>query len=209
MSTATTGLLTAEEYWDWRSRPENQDRRCELEDGVIVDMPSPGLLHGVVCNLVAYLLSQYVFQRRKGYVCTNDTGLLVARKPDSVRGPDVMMFDEAARFEDLTPKFAETVPALIVEVLSPSDQMAKTNRRISQYLRRGVPRVWLVDPETRTVTVYRPGLIHQVVDETEELKGDLSPTEFRCRVAELFTLPDPGTVEPSGGRRRKRRGPSV
>lgn len=215
MSTATTGLLTAEEYWEWRTRPENQDRCCELEDGVIVDMPSPGLLHGVVCGLVAYLLMQYVIQRRKGYVCTNDTGLLVARKPDSVRGPDVMMFDEAVRFEELSPKFAETVPALIVEVQSPSDKIAKTNRRISQYLRRGVRLVWLVDPDTRTVTVYRPGQIHQVADDTEELAGDLAPAGFRCRVVDFFTLPDQGDVrtleaqhgeQPAGGKPPSPRG---
>jgi Uma2 family endonuclease len=189
MATVETKRMTAEEFLEWANRPENQEKLYELDQGEPVEMPSPSEFHGVVCFLIAYLLGKYVFQRGKGYVCSNDTGLLVGRDPDTVRGPDVMLFDEMRRFEQLSRKFATGLPKLVVEVLSPSDQISKVNRRLSQYLKRGVPLVWLVDPDLRIVTVYRPGKDLYTVEETEELTGDEVLPDFRCRVAELFALP--------------------
>lgn len=189
MTRVQTGLMTAEEFWDWANQPQNEDKRYELERGEPVEMPSPGELHGVICFLVAHLLGQYVFARGTGYVCSNDTGLVVQRDPDTVRGPDLMLFGEPRRLEDLSVKFARGVPLLVVEVLSPSDQISQVNRRISQYLEHGVRLVWLVDPVVRTVTVYRADMSHRVLDETDELLGNDTLPEFRCRVAELFTLP--------------------
>ena len=48
------------------------------------------------------------------------------------------------------------MPALVVEVLSPSNRSADVDRKVAQYLSAGVPRVWVVDPPARTVTVHRP-----------------------------------------------------
>src|SRR5262245_4394175 len=190
MSTATTGLMTAEEFWEWANRPENEDRRFELDSGKVVEMPSPGELHGVVCFLIARILGNFLFERGGGYLCTNDSGLIVARKPDTVRGPDIMLFLESRAYEQLSRKHADRIPDLIVEVLSPTDNQGRVNRRINQYQSRGVPLVWLGDPESRILSVFRPGMAHQTLDETDELSGDLAPPGFRCRVADLFTMPE-------------------
>jgi Uma2 family endonuclease len=189
MATVQTKLLSIDEFWEWASRPENRDRLFELDEGKVVEMPPPGELHGVICNLIAYLLTRYVFQRSKGYVCINDTGLLLKRKPGTLRGPDIMLFDENRPLSKLSRKYTDRIPKLVVEVLSPSDQMARVNRRISQYLKRGVPLVWLVDPETRTVTVYRPGTDLKVLQETEEITGEDVLPKLRYRIAEFFALP--------------------
>ena len=62
-------------------------------------------------------------------------------------------------------------------------------RRISQFLQKGIPLVWLIDPDARNVTVYRPDKTPVVVEADEELTGfDVLP-EFRCRVAEFFAMP--------------------
>jgi Uma2 family endonuclease len=189
MATVATRPMTAEEFQEWANRPENQDRTCELDRGEIVEMPTPGEMHGVICSLIAHLLWKYVFQRKTGYVCSNDTGLLVERDPDTLRGPDIMLFEEARSLEEMSRKFTQNIPRLVVEVLSPSDQLTRVNRRISQFLKRGVPLVWLVDPEVRSVTTYRSGKDHAVLDETEELTGEDVLPDFRCRVVDLFTLP--------------------
>jgi Uma2 family endonuclease len=139
--------------------------------------------------LIAYLLTHYVIRRGKGYVCINDTGLLIKRRPGTVRGPDIMLFDENRPLHKLSRKYAERIPKLVVEVLSPSDQMTKMSRRISQFLKRSVPLVWLVDPEEQAVTVYRPGKEHYVVRGEETLTGEDVLPGLRFRVAELFALP--------------------
>ena len=189
MATVETKLLTAEEFWEWASRPENQQKRYELDEGEVVEMPPPGVLHGVLCAWITHLLWQFAIKRQKGWVCSNDTGLLVKRDPDTLRGPDIMFFDENKKLDELSPKFSERVPSLIVEVLSPEDRPSKTNRRIKQYLRRGVPLVWCLDPEDRVVTVYRPDREHDVIDMDGEITGEDVLPDCRFRVAELFTLP--------------------
>jgi Uma2 family endonuclease len=189
MATVASELMTAEQFYDFVHRPENRDRIFELEDGEIVEMSRPGKKHGLVCGNVSRILGNYAVAKKRGYVCTNDTGIVVARDPDRVRGPDVMFFEDAKVYEEVGEKFSETPPLLAVEVLSPNDKFGKVNRRIQDQLRFGARLVWLLDPESMTVTVYRPEKQHFVLDDAEELTGDEVLPEFRCRVAEFFTLP--------------------
>jgi len=41
-------------------------------------------------------------------------------------------------------------PLLVVEILSPDDTYAETQLRATDYLRMGVPCVWIIDPTSRT-----------------------------------------------------------
>jgi hypothetical protein len=91
MATVAT-KMTADEFVAWLEGLDNGDKVYELERGEVVEMPSPGELHGVICFLIVRLLGNDVFQRGKGYLCSNDTGLLVEHDPDTVRGPDIMLF---------------------------------------------------------------------------------------------------------------------
>lgn len=179
-------LLTAEEFYDFCHRPENRDRHFELEQGEVVEMPGPGGRHGVVCANAVSILRAFVRQRRRGHVCSNDTGVIWGRTPDTVRGPDVILFDESRRYEDMEIKYIERVPAVVVEVLSPSDRWAKVVRRISQFLQKGVAIVWVIDPEDRTVTVFEPNQYPRVLEESDEIEGFAILPEFRCKVAEFF-----------------------
>jgi Uma2 family endonuclease len=189
MATAETKLMTAEEFYAWAHRPENYDKNCELVRGEVVEMPQPEKRHGFVCGNAVGILRNFAGRRKKGYVCSNDTGVVVARDPDTVRGPDVTFFDDVTRYEDLEEKYGETPPLLAIEVLSPTDTMGKVSRRIRDQLRFGTALVWVVDPEARNVTVYRPGREPYVVEETEELAGEDVLPDFRCRVAEFFAMP--------------------
>ena len=99
MSTAAAKLMTAEEFYDFCHLPENRDRLFELDQGEIVEMSRPGELHGVACSNVNFVLASFARQRRKGYVCCNDTGVIWGRAPDTVKGPDIIYFDENRRYD--------------------------------------------------------------------------------------------------------------
>ena len=188
VATATgQSLMTAEEFYAWAELPENEDKLFELENGVPVEMPNANNLHGTICWLVSWMLGQYLVPRG-GYVMTNDTGLDIRRRPDTVRGPDVMAFLTRPRFEDLKRGPVEDVPALVAEVLSPSDRPGKTHRRVQGYLRRGIPMVWVIDPQDRTVAVHTATEFH-VLEEAEELTGNGVLPDFRCPVAAFFNWP--------------------
>ncbi|MCI0459130.1 MAG: Uma2 family endonuclease [Gemmataceae bacterium] len=189
MTTVQTKLLTAEEFYEWANRPENRGRVCELERGRIVEMSRPGKRHGLVCANVVRILGNYVAQRKKGYVCSNDTGVIVDRDPDTVRGPDVMLFEDAETVEQVGEKYGDKPPLLAVEVLSPNDTHGKVVRRVEEQFRFGTLLVWILDPDARNVVVHYPNDKDRAVEENQELTGNEVLPDFRCRVAEFFNLP--------------------
>jgi Uma2 family endonuclease len=181
--------MTVEEFSDWVERPENADRWFELVRGEVTELPPPTRALGVVCMSVGRLLWNFAFQQGKGYVAANDSGVILERHPDTVRGPDVAFYDDARTFSELHPKYGETPPRLAVEVLSPNDKARQVTRKITDYLRNGVPLVWLIDPESRTVTVYCTDKGPILVEGDQYLEGGEVLPGFRCRAAELFALP--------------------
>src|SRR5262245_55659708 len=120
-------LLTADEFFDFVHRPENRDRSFELQRGVIIEMPPP--LHGFVSGNVGRILGNFTFLRRRGHVCTNDTGVIVESDPDTVRGIDVTLYDEQRPYGEPERRYTRRPPTLAVEVLSPTDRPGRTTRR--------------------------------------------------------------------------------
>jgi Uma2 family endonuclease len=189
MATVQTRPMTAEEFYEFANRPENRGRILELERGVVVEMSRPGKHHGMIWRNVARILGNYAAARKQGYVCSNDTGVVVARSPDTVRGPDVLFFNDAETADQVERKYGDTPPLLAVEVLSPNDTHGKVHRRVQEQFRLGTRLVWILDPDARNVIIHRPGVQEDVAEENEDLTGNDVLPDFRCRVAEFFSLP--------------------
>jgi Uma2 family endonuclease len=186
MASVVSKLMTAEEFFDWVQRPENRDRHFELERGEVVEMSRPGERHGLVCSNGTYLLVGYTRAVKKGYVVSNDTGIILEREPDTVRGPDVAVYVESRKFEELEIKYPRRLPKLIVEVLSPNDQQGKIQKRINKFLEKGVAMVWLLDPDAQTITIFLPNQLPIVLEGDEEVTGfDILP-DFRCKASDFF-----------------------
>ena len=186
MASVLTKVMTAEEFYDFMHRPENRDLHFELEQGEVVEMSRPGERHGTVCGNVAFILGGYIRLVKKGNVTTNDTGIVLGRDPDTVRGADVALYMEKIKFENLVAKYSERVPKLIVEVFSPNDRHGKMLKRINKFLQKGVAMAWLVDPGEETVTVYLPDQMALVLEGGEEMTGQGVLPDFRCKAAEFF-----------------------
>lgn len=106
-----------------------------------------------------------------------------------MRGVDVVLYLESIAYDALEAKYTTRLPNLAAEVMSPNDRMNKMLRRIAIFLEKGVPLVWLLDPEARDCTVFRPNLPNVYLEEADELTGmDVLP-DFRCRVADFFVMP--------------------
>jgi len=183
------GLLTADEFYEWCNKPENTERRFELVRGKVIEVPAPNKTHGVVCTNIIFALGLYIRQRFEGYITSNDSGTLLERDPDTVRGPDVAYFNDADSFAELHPKYGENPPILAVEVLSPSDRANRVLSKVEDYVNNGVQMVWLVDPDERTVRVFRPGLPSVTLSESQEIVGGDVLPGFSCKLSEFFLIP--------------------
>ena len=182
-------LMTAGEFWDFVHRPENRNRDFELIRGRVIEVPRPTKRHGVVSLEIGFRLRLYAAQARRGYVASNDSGVLLQEDPDTVVGPDVAYYLDATTFDELHPKWGEEVPVLAVEVLSPNDKPSKVSGKVRDYLASGVKVVWVVDHEYHVVTVHRPNCTLEQIDATGELTGGEELPGLVVKVSDLFKLP--------------------
>ncbi|MBN9518904.1 Uma2 family endonuclease [bacterium] len=78
------------------------------------------------------------------------------------------------------------VPTLVVEILSPNDTHEMIHEKVRAFARAGVPLVWVIDPDDRTVKVYRPGAEPELFNLTQRLPAHPAMPGFAPGVAELF-----------------------
>lgn len=161
--------------------------RTELVAGRIVREPPAGFAHGGLATRLASRLDSHVRERGLGMVLGAETGFVLSEEPGTVRAPDVA-FVSRARLP--TPEaragFARLAPDLAVETVSPSNTVAEVQAKVLDYLEAGSRMVWVVDPRTRSVTLYESLHAIRLLREPEEIEGaDLLPG-LRLPVAELF-----------------------
>jgi Uma2 family endonuclease len=179
---APAKLVTAEEFLHWPDDGQVQ----ELVEGVVVTMPPPKKLHGLIVNMIAWLLTNWARATKLADVFGGDTGYVLRRDPDTVRGADVsVVLRKADQLTDLS-GYGEGAPDLAVEVLSPSNRPGEVLRKVGEYLDAGGRMVWVVDPERRAVTVFRSINLVRVLHEADTLDGEDVLPGFSCRVAEIF-----------------------
>lgn len=155
-----TALEVAEELWVG-------NRRVELLDGVLVEMPGPREEHQEVVIHLSVLLFQHRPQDLKVLsapydVLADDTGV----QPDVVVVP-LKSREVHSRLGD---NYLAQVPLLVVEVLSPSSALYDLNTKFARYERAGVASYWVIDPIELVLTVWelQDGHYMQVAEVTRD-----------------------------------------
>ena len=73
-----------------------------------------------------------------------------------------------------------------MEVASPNDSLREVNDKALMWLSYGVRLVWVVNPSTRTVDVYREGRPESTLAERDQLDGLDALRGFTCAVDDVF-----------------------
>ena len=142
----------------------------ELIRGVLTEDMPPGYEHGVVQFRIGRLLGNFVEDNDFGEILGGDSGFVLERNPDTVRGPDVAWV-APGRLENRVVGFAELAPDLVVEVKSPSNSNREMADRAMMWLSHGTRMAVVADPGAVTLTVYRPGQPPQVMTELDIFDG--------------------------------------
>lgn len=174
--------LTIEEYADLQEPDEYQS---ELVRGFLVRQPRPGARHGRVQLRIGHRLESYVAKRGLGLVLV-EAGVVFSRDPPTVRGPDVAFYTSERAPDPVPAGFLEIAPDLAVEVLSPSNRAGEIQEKVAEYLDAGTRMVWVVDPASRTATVYRSRDEIRLLAGDDELEGGDVVPGFRARLSELI-----------------------
>lgn len=159
---------------------------CELVRGELVMVPPAGYGHGRVANRVAAALTNFVTPRQLGDVVVSEPGFQIAHDPDTVRVPDVAFVRAERAPTEKASGFFQGAPDLAVEVISSSDRASEVSSKVRDWLEAGCLMVWVVDPRTRTVFVYRGRGEVSVLGASDRLSGgDLLPG-FSLPVKEIL-----------------------
>ena len=150
----------------------NEVLRVERDaNGEILVMTPAGGNTGRMNAALIVALGNWAEEDGRGYAFDSNTGFTL---PDnSMRSPDAAWVrktrwdalggEEQARFSHICPEF-------LIELRSKSDGLPELKAKMEQWIANGAKVAWLIDPEERTVWVYRPG---------EEPEGYHEPTSVQ------------------------------
>jgi Uma2 family endonuclease len=160
--------------------------RCELLQGEVVLISPSGSLHAVVVAALGGVLYDFVQQRKLGWVFGAEGGFLIRRDPDTVRAPDAAFVSTERMPVSVPAGFFPGPPDLAVEVLSPNDRASDVFAKVSDWLESGCRKVWVVDPETRSIAVYSPVAQMRMLHVSDALTDDDVLPGFQVDVRRIF-----------------------
>jgi Uma2 family endonuclease len=148
--------------------------------GELLVTPPPTYDHETIAARLAQFLAPYVAAHGLGLVYHPRA---VLRFEGSEVEPDLMIRAVAPGADwDRAP-----VPILIVEILSPTTRRRDREQKRELYGDAGVAEYWLVDPETRSITVVVPGRRDVVESETLAWSPAGASAPLMIGVAGLFS----------------------
>jgi len=131
---------------------DGQDITCELVNGILIREPM-GNKDDRIAALMGAFITMFVLKHNLGVV--GGAQALLRLSPGLVRLPDFCFTPwDAIADEDEEGAFQDAPPALVVEVLSPSNTATAMARKLGDYATAGVKLAWYVDPRRREVDVY-------------------------------------------------------
>ena len=162
-------------------RLPDDGNKYEVLHGELFVTPQPTLDHDTAIARLNQLLVPFVVQEELGMVFP---GRPAIRTSDSHVEPDLVV-------RQVSPPKTRTeyapLPLLVVEVLSPTtkwrDRGPKRDFYVDELL---VPDYWIVDTDTRSITVMRPGVAHMEVIDQFEWSPAGAGTPLEVRMDDVF-----------------------
>ena len=152
----------------------NGDLRIERNaDGDLLIMPPTGGETGNRNGRLIQQLFNWSDRDATGIAFDSSTGFKLPnganRSPDASWIPlskwDALTPDEKQRFIPLCPDF-------VIELLSPSDNLSKTQSKIQEYIDNGTKLGWLINRSQKQVEIYRQGQKVELLDLPDDLSGE-------------------------------------
>jgi Uma2 family endonuclease len=174
---------------DLAAMPENLPSgpvSFELHHGRLVPMSPPGALHGNLQNRIGGALLVQGEEKGHGKSYT-EVGIILARKPDDVRGADAaFIMKQSLPARESPVGFLEKIPELIIEIKSKNDTATEIAEKVADYLEAGAKLVWVLEPAIESVIAHRPNSQPKSYRQTDALTCEDIIPGFRLVAAELF-----------------------
>jgi Uma2 family endonuclease len=191
MNTITLNLnsiikLTSEQFYQLCQ--ENPDLKLERNaNGELIAMSPTGGETGKHNSKLNLQIGSWNEQTELGEVFDSSTGFTLPNKAD--RSPDASWV-EKSRWQALTSeqreKFIPLCPDFVIELVSPSDSLKKTQEKMQEYIENGCRLGWLINRKRREVEIYRPGREVEILQSPQTLDGEDVLPGFVLNLAKIW-----------------------
>ena len=156
-------------------------------DGEIIVMSPSGA--GTGSKNFEIALDLGIWNRRIGHGIAFDSNTGFTLADGSMRSPDASWLP-LARWESLSAKdkarFAPICPEFVIKLRSPSDSLSELQMKMEMWIRNGALLAWLIDPQEKTVTIYRPGQQPERLDAISQVSGEDPVAGFVLPLDRIF-----------------------
>ncbi len=158
----------------------------ELLDGRIVYMSPTGRPHARIESQLDRTVGVFVAEHKLGETYVGEIGIYIRRNPDTIRAAD-FAFVSTARLAELSDEgYLNAAPDLVVEIMSPDDRWSEIKKKLRDYFSIGVRLMWVIDPDSRTVSAYRSLTDLQEYGEDQSLAAEDILPGFSLPIKLLF-----------------------
>jgi Uma2 family endonuclease len=173
---------------DLRNLSTDAPCRYELKQGRLITTPLAGYEHGNLTMALGAPIHLFADANDLGSTFAAGTGFTLEENPDTVRAPDIAFVRKDRLPNAKLPQgYFPGAPDLAVEVVSPNDSASRVLDKVQDWLRHGTMLVWVVEPQTQTVTIYRADGSATVLQSDDTLTGEEVLPGFRYELKTLFT----------------------
>jgi Uma2 family endonuclease len=180
-----TALLTSEQYLALPDEFDQHGNRIkdELIGGEIVKMPPASHRHDRIKNRIKRLLDRHL-DRNPHLTMESlvEMGAEVSKRDVFVPDVSLVRLDRCPEEE----RVFRGGPDLAIEVVSPSDTIKRLKAKVDTYLRGGSSTVWVVFPESRSVTIFCGDTVRELAGD-QVIEDPLIPG-FSTPVSSFFDL---------------------
>ena len=167
---------------------QNQGYRFERSaQGELVIMPPTSAETGNRNIDLSYQLQAWNRKTQLGMAFDSSTGFILPNGAN--RSPDASWIP-LARWESVTPdqqqRFLPMSPDFVVELLSPTDQLSRTQAKMREYIENGTVLGWLINRKTKQVEIYRQGQNLEILDAPQTLSGENVLPEFMLDLSSIW-----------------------
>ena len=164
--------LTDEQFWELCQK--NDDLRFERSaKGELIIMSPTGGSTGKRNVKITTQLDIWNSRNSLGEVFDSNTGFTLPNGSD--RAPDASWVSRQ-RWDALTPEEQDTFPPLcpdfVVELMSPSDSLEKTRKKMEEYIENGAQLGWLINRKKRQVEIYRHSKEVEILESPQTVSGE-------------------------------------
>jgi len=82
--------------------------------------------------------------------------------------------------------FYQLCPDFVIELRSSTDRINRLKKKMEEYMANGAELGWLIDPQERTVWIYRPGRAAECIVNPERISGEGPVAGFVLELAEVW-----------------------